>query len=85
MTAKYLIFGATGVIGSNLATQLHGSNHDIHIVGRNEEEIKSLSEKLECSYSVADVLENNFIDKIKESIFIYSPAYILQNIKSNRT
>tara|TARA_X000000368_G_scaffold266675_1_gene211209 strand:- start:525 stop:1232 length:708 start_codon:yes stop_codon:yes gene_type:complete len=68
MTAKYLIFGATGVIGSNLATQLHGSNHDIHIVGRNEEEIKSLSEKLECSYSVADVLENNFIDKIKSEI-----------------
>jgi len=68
MTAKYLIFGATGVIGSNLATQLHSSNHDIHIVGRNEEEIKSLSEKLECSYSVADVLENNFIDKIKSEI-----------------
>ena len=68
MTAKYLIFGATGVIGSNLATQLHDSNHDIHIVGRNEEEIKSLSEKLECSYSVADVLENNFIDKIKSEI-----------------
>jgi len=47
---------------------LHSSNHDIHIVGRNEEEIKSLSEKLECSYSVADVLENNFIDKIKSEI-----------------
>ena len=68
MTAKYLIFGATGVIGSNLATQLRDSNHDIHIVGRNEEEIKSLSEKLECSYSVVDVLENNFIDKIKSEI-----------------
>ena len=68
MNAKYLIFGATGVIGSNLATQLHGSNHDIHIVGRNEEEIKSLSEKLKCTYSVVDVLENNFIDKIKSEI-----------------
>ena len=68
MTAKYLIFGATGVIGSNLAKQLYDSKQDIHIVGRNEEEIKSLSEKLECSYSVADVLENNFIDKIKSEI-----------------
>ena len=68
MTAKYLIFGATGVIGSNLAKQLYDSKQDIHIVGRNEEEIKSLSEKLKCTYSVVDVLENNFIDKIKSEI-----------------
>ena len=68
MDAKYLIFGATGAIGSNLANQLHKSDDDIHLVSRNEEEIKSLSEKLKCSYSVADVLENNFIDKIKSEI-----------------
>ena len=68
MTAKYLIFGATGAIGSNLSEQLYNANHDIHLVGRNEEELKSLSEKLKCSYSVVDVLENNFIDKIKSEI-----------------
>ena len=68
MTAKYLIFGATGAIGSNLANQLHKSDDDIHLVSRNEEEIKSLSEKLKCTYSVVDVLENNFIDKIKSEI-----------------
>ena len=68
MTAKYLIFGATGAIGSNLANQLYNSNHNVHLVARNEDEIKSLSEKLKCSYSVADVLENNFIDKIKSEI-----------------
>ncbi len=68
MTAKYLIFGATGAIGSNLANQLYNSDHNVHLVARNEDEIKSLSEKLKCSYSVADVLENNFIDKIKSEI-----------------
>ena len=68
MSAKYLIFGATGAIGSNLANQLHKSDDDIHLVSRNEEEIKSLSEKLKCTYSVVDVLENNFIDKIKSEI-----------------
>ncbi len=68
MTAKYLIFGATGTIGSNLANQLHKSKQDIHLVARNESEVKSLSEKLNCSYSVVDVLENNFIDKIKSEI-----------------
>ena len=68
MTPKYLIFGATGNIGSNLADQLYKSNHEIHLVGRNEEEIKSLSEKFKCDYSVADVLENNFIEKIKPEV-----------------
>ena len=68
MTAKYLIFGATGAIGSNLANQLYNADQDIHLVARNEEELKSLSEELKCSYSVADVLENNFIDKVKSEI-----------------
>tara|TARA_B100002052_G_scaffold235579_1_gene218941 strand:- start:1341 stop:2048 length:708 start_codon:yes stop_codon:yes gene_type:complete len=68
MTAKYLIFGATGAIGSNLANQLYNADHDIHLVARNEEKLKSLSEELKCSYSVADVLENNFIDKVKSEI-----------------
>ena len=68
MDAKYLIFGATGAIGSNLAYQLYESKQDIHLVGRNEEEVKSLSKKLNCSYSVVDVLENNFVDKIKSEI-----------------
>ena len=68
MTAKYLIFGATGAIGSNLANQLYESKQAIHLVARNEEEVKSLSKKLNCSYSVVDVLENNFIDKIRSEI-----------------
>ena len=57
MTPKYLIFGATGNIGSNLADQLYKSNQEVHLVGRNKEEIKSLSEKFKCTYSVADVLD----------------------------
>ena len=68
MSGKYLIFGATGNIGSNLADQLYKSNQEVHLVGRNKEEIKSLSEKFKCTYSVADVLENNFVDKIKSEI-----------------
>ena len=40
MDGKYLIFGATGSIGSSLANQLHNSKHDIHLVARNEEEVK---------------------------------------------
>ena len=36
MSDKYLVVGATGSIGSNLAEQLHASGKEIHLVGRNE-------------------------------------------------
>ena len=68
MDPKYLIFGATGSIGSNLAKQLYNSNQNIHLVARNEKEVKSLSEELKCTYSVADVLEENFIENVKSEI-----------------
>ena len=61
MSAKYLIFGATGSIGSNLANKLYNSKHDFHLVSRNEEELKALSEKLKCTYTVANVLEDNLL------------------------
>ena len=68
MSNKYLIFGATGSIGSNLADILYKAENEIHLVARNEDEVKTLSEKFGCTYSVADVLEDNFIDKIKSDI-----------------
>ena len=41
MTEKYLIVGATGSIGSNLAEQLYASGKEIHLVGRDENSTKS--------------------------------------------
>ena len=68
MSEKYVIFGATGSIGSSLAEQLKNSGNDIHLVGRNESELSSVSEKLGCSHTVADVLEDGFIEKVKSDI-----------------
>jgi NAD(P)-dependent dehydrogenase (short-subunit alcohol dehydrogenase family) len=68
MSEKYLIFGATGSVGSSLAEQLKNSGHDIHLVARNESEVKVIADKLNCSYTVADVLEDGFIEKIKTDI-----------------
>ena len=68
MSEKYVIFGATGSIGSSLAEQLKNSGNDIHLVGRNESELSSVSEKLGCSHTVADVLEDGFIEKLKSDI-----------------
>ena len=39
--------------------------HEVHLIARNEDEVKEISEELDCSYSTADVLEENFIEKIK--------------------
>ena len=68
MSEKYLIFGATGSVGSSLAEQLKNSGSDIHLVARNESEVKAIAEKLDCSYTVADVLEDGFIEKVKSDI-----------------
>ena len=68
MSEKYLIFGATGSIGSSLAEQLKKSGNDIHLVARNESEVSTIAEKLECAYTVADVLEDGFIEKVKSDI-----------------
>jgi len=68
MSEKYLIFGATGSVGSSLAEQLKNSGIDIHLVARNESEVKAIAEKLGCSYTVADVLEDGFIEKVKSDI-----------------
>jgi len=68
MSEKYVIFGATGSIGSSLAEQLKNSGNDIHLVGRNESELSSISEKLGCSHTVTDVLEDGFIEKVKSDI-----------------
>ena len=46
MKKKYLIFGATGSIGSSLVNQLYNDKLDCHLVGRNEDELKKISKKL---------------------------------------
>ena len=68
MSEKYLIFGATGSIGSSLAEQLKNSGNDIHLVARNESELAPIVEKLGCSHTIADVLEEGFIEKVKSDI-----------------
>ncbi len=68
MSEKYLIVGATGSIGSSLSKQLVDSNKEVHLVGRNEKETKHLSEKLEATYTVVNVLEDDFVEKIKSDI-----------------
>ncbi len=68
MSEKYIVFGATGSIGSSLAEQLISSGNSVHLVARNEGELKNISDKLGCTSTVADVLDDGFINKVKSDV-----------------
>jgi len=81
--SKYLIFGATGAIGSHLTNQLYSEKKDCHLIGRNEEELKRLANKFNYTFSVCDVLEMNFSKKLSEdlsTIDILGIAYCVGSI-----
>ena len=81
MSEKYLIFGATGSVGLSLAEQLKNSGNDVHLVARNESEVKTIADNLGCSYTVADVLEDDFVEKVKANITeIKGVAYCVGSI-----
>jgi len=65
MSGKYLIFGATGSIGSNLAKLMVNKNQDVQLIGRDENSLNSLSSELNCKYSVVDVLNEESIKNLK--------------------
>ena len=65
MSGKYLIFGATGSIGSNLAKSMVSKNHDVQIIGRDEKGLNSLSSELGCKFSIVDVLNEQSIKNLK--------------------
>ena len=68
MKKKYLIFGATGSIGSSLANQMYEEKKDCHLIGRNNEEMKKIANKLSYSFSVCDVLRIDFAKKLLEEL-----------------
>ena len=68
MAGKYIIFGATGSIGSSLAEKLTNDKAEIHLVARNQDEVKPLAERLGCTFTVADVLQDGFIEKVKTDV-----------------
>ena len=81
--SKYLIFGATGSIGSKLSEKLYESNKDIHLIGRDEDELKKLSSKLNCEYTILDILSDNISEFVKDefnNINISGMAYCVGSI-----
>ena len=80
---KYLIFGATGSVGSNLAKQLSLANKKIHLIGRNDVELDKLSSELGCDYTVLDILSDDISENLKnkfEDIDLAGIAYCIGSI-----
>ena len=61
---KKLIIGATGSIGSAVSRNIQKNGGKTHLVGRNEREISALASELGSTFTVADVLNENFSEKI---------------------
>ena len=83
MSGKYLIFGATGSIGSNLAKLLVGKNQNVQLIGRDENGLNALSSELGCKYTVVDVLDEQSVKNLKnefESKEIAGIAYCVGSI-----
>ena len=68
MAGKILIFGATGAVGSSLAKLLKDSSQEAHLIGKNEEEVSKLADQTGFTFSISDVLEENFIEKIEQDL-----------------
>tara|TARA_B100000886_G_scaffold190253_1_gene130909 strand:+ start:1149 stop:1874 length:726 start_codon:yes stop_codon:yes gene_type:complete len=64
LNMKKVILGATGSIGSSLAKKLVTSGEELHLVGRDKPSLSSLASDLSSTYTVCDVLEENFSEKI---------------------
>ena len=68
MANKILIFGATGAVGSSLAKLMQSGSTECHLVAKNQDEVSRLSDETGHSFSVADVLEEGFLDKIDSDL-----------------
>ena len=63
---KIVIFGATGAIGSAVAKLLVDKGEALHLVARDEEKLKALSEALSASSTVGDVLDETLFERVAQ-------------------
>ena len=71
MNKKFLIIGATGAVGSSLVKLIKDDDrlaNEAHLVGKNAEEVSKLSDQTGFNYTVADVLQSDFLEKIEKDV-----------------
>jgi NAD(P)-dependent dehydrogenase (short-subunit alcohol dehydrogenase family) len=65
---KKIIIGATGAIGSSIAKKLVSNGSEVHLVARNQAEVERLASELNATFSVVDVLDDNFAKKVQDDL-----------------
>ena len=86
MSKKFLIIGATGAVGSSLVKLIKDDDrlaNQAHLVGKNEDEISKLSNETGFGYTIADVLQSDFLEKIEKDlkdVDIHGIAYCVGSI-----
>jgi NAD(P)-dependent dehydrogenase (short-subunit alcohol dehydrogenase family) len=65
---KKLILGSTGSIGSSLAKKIVSEGGEVHLVGRDENSLSALASELNSSFTICDVLEENYSEKIMNDL-----------------
>jgi len=66
MAQKVIIYGGSGGIGSATARLLHARGDALHLVGRDEDKLSALADKLGASYTVGDVTTPGLYKRVAE-------------------
>ncbi len=86
MVKKFLVIGATGAVGSSLVRLFKDDKNikdQIHLVAKNKNEVSTLSDETGYDYTVADVLETNFLNSMEtdlKDVDILGIAYCVGSI-----
>jgi len=77
-----IVIGGSGSIGSALSKELKKNNYEPILIARNEENLKKISNELNCKYFVGDVLKIDSTDKIIKNLGdnIHGLAYCVGSI-----
>jgi NAD(P)-dependent dehydrogenase (short-subunit alcohol dehydrogenase family) len=61
---KFIIYGASGGIGSAVARKLNARGNGLHLVGRDQAKLQSLASELDASYTLGDVTDAALFERV---------------------
>ncbi|MFW5972640.1 MAG: SDR family NAD(P)-dependent oxidoreductase [Bacteroidota bacterium] len=66
MSDRYLIYGGSGGIGSEVARRLHARGDEVHLVGRDRDRLEALADELGAGLTLGDVREADLFARATE-------------------